>query len=133
MDPLKSGILTWIEYCCPFEVCILLWTQIQTPELFETGPEFADASHGGLLPLHPRTLLTVQENPFQHAVCWGVRHLEVQSLLSQAQNKERCPAAPEEGELIVGWHLVKSGQVLHELDGFDQNCCCFLTHLRGAS
>lgn len=118
----ESGVLTWIKYCSPFEVRILLWAQIQSPELFETGPELADSSQGGLLPLGPGALLTVEQNPFQHAVCWGVRHLEVHSLLSQTQNKERRPAAPEEGELIGGWHLVKGGQVLHELDGFDQNC-----------
>lgn len=133
MDHGKSGILTWIKYRRPFQVRVLLRTQIQTPELFETGPEFADSSHGGLLPLGPRALLTVQENPFQHAVCRAVRHLEVHPLLSQTQNKERRPAAPEKRELVVGGHLVESGQVLHELDGFDQNRRCFLAHLRGAS
>lgn len=114
-----QAVHTWIKYCRPFEVRVLLRTQIQTPELFEAGLEFADTRHGRLLPLHPRTALTVQQNLFQHAVRRGVLNLKVHMLLGQAQNEERCPAAFKKRELIVPWHLVESRQVLHELDGFN--------------
>lgn len=124
-----TWIHTWIKYCGPFEVCVLLWTQIQTPKLFEAGLEFADTGYGGLLPLHPRALLAVQENLFQHAVSRAVHHLKVHTLLGQAQNKERCPAAFEKWELVVWWHLVKSRQVPHELYCFNQNCWSFFANL----